>query len=645
MYKQLDNDNVKKMVMQFFEYSRNSSKRQDFLSNVYEDGYKKYLMFKQDREQALKKAEKEWRSNLFVPIAFTIIETWVPNIVNAIFSTNPPIKMKPTKHEDFLKADVAELLTNVQSEEDGLKLKFEKMIKDCGIGGLAVGCETWYHKEIEKHVVTRSRPSVDLFGRSFFLSPNEVEKEETKTVTTFDGPKFMQIDPHDWYPDHSKDNIDDMRGAGREFILYIDEVEELYNAGVFTEKGEWKKLKKDYKDGGIRREDLSGQIERRLEEFDSQIENVQGVESVLIKEYMEDNRLVYIANDKYVLRNTDNPNWHSKKHYVDIKAVEIPHQYYPKSIVWTVSDIQNAINNLWNQKADNVRFLLNNMMTVIEDEILYERDLVPRPGGRIRVKSNHNAVMPLPTDNVTQDAYQQLPELMEMSQNASGIFDIVKGQMARKETATVGSILANAAGTRLESTIQRIANTGLKRIYQMMVELDRQYLEDPKALEIIGRKDSQGLPLFKEVGRTDMPVGELSYQLTASLEQNKELERKASLDYFNLAYGKPEFDQHALSKALMEYAPFMSENSIVVGQEEYIQKMNKIMQQNMALEIKGEDGEPVIPPTQKEGSGQGTAGPVRKPGQPPVDSQAQSPEMMRKKEASMQDVAGARIKQ
>jgi len=184
-YTQIDNDQAKKLVLEFFEYSGNSSKREDFLQNVYKDGYKKYLMYKEDREQALRDANKEWRSNLFVPVAFTIIETWVPHIMSALFGSSPYMHMRPTSKDDFIKAQIAELLTSVQAEEDDIKIKFENMVKDCGIGGLAVGAEVWYTDEIEKKVVSRKRPGLNLFGRSFFQSPEKVESVEKKKVKLY----------------------------------------------------------------------------------------------------------------------------------------------------------------------------------------------------------------------------------------------------------------------------------------------------------------------------------------------------------------------------------------------------------------------------------------------------------------------------
>jgi hypothetical protein len=343
---------------------------------------------------------------------------------------------------------------------------------------------------------------------------------------------------------------------------------------------------------------------------------------------MEDDRLIYVVNNLFVLRNTDNPNWHKQKHYLDARALIIPHRYYPRGLIWTVNDIQNAVNDLYNQKADNVHYLLNNMMAVVDDEILYMSDLKPSPGKRIRVRNDaHKAVAPIRQDNVTPDAYAQQGELMEMGQNASGIFDIVKGQMSRRETATVGSILASAASARLQLSIKRIATTTLTRMFMLMVELDRQYLTNEKAIDIVGKEDANGLPKFRNVSRYDMPVGYLNYIPQVNLQQKKEMEAKRALDAYNLFYGKPEFNQYGLAElAAKKTIDFVTKTPIMLDKQDYTRRMDRIARMQEALQIKGSNEEPVVPPPDSE-----IAGDARGRGEAPVRQQSLSPELMRDK--------------
>jgi hypothetical protein len=341
---------------------------------------------------------------------------------------------------------------------------------------------------------------------------------------------------------------------------------------------------------------------------------------------MENDRLIYLVNNNFVLRNTDNPNWHKQKHFFVAKAVPVPHRFYPKGLVWTVNDIQNAVNDLYNQKADNIHYLLNNMMTVVDDEIIYQSDLVPAPGKRIRVRTDARAaISPIRHDNVTPDAYAQQAELMEMGQNASGIFDIVKGQMSRKETATVGSILANAASARLQLAIQRMATTALVRQFMLMVELNRQNLTIPRAIEMVGADSSEGARKFKNVTRVDLPQGYLNYVPHISIEQKKEVEAKKALDAYNLFYGKPEFNQYGLAEAAIKKSfNFATKTPLLLSKEDYTQRMDRMAKQQQALDLKGINEEAVVPPPASDVAGGGRR-------DPRVASQALSPDSMRQK--------------
>ena len=70
-------------------------------------------MFKQDREYALKEAAQDWRSNLYVPIVFSTIETFVPNVTMSIVRADPIVVMKANSREDVLPAKIGEKLCNI----------------------------------------------------------------------------------------------------------------------------------------------------------------------------------------------------------------------------------------------------------------------------------------------------------------------------------------------------------------------------------------------------------------------------------------------------------------------------------------------------------------------------------------------------
>jgi len=461
----------------------------------------------------------------------------------------------------------------------------------------------------------------NIFGRSFKIG--EFETVEKRDVYRFNGPRFLIVDPYDYYPDISKTSIKDMRFCIRDMVMYEDEIEELFVHNVFTEKDAWEEAK-----GKDRKQTLSDFEERRLKSYDRHIKDVASIKSYLVTEYVEDDRLIYVVNNKFCVRNSDNPNWHKQKHFIDAKSLVFPHRYYPRGLSWAVNDFQNAINDTFNQKADNVHYLLNSMMAVVEDEIIYMSDLKPEPGRRMRVRNDASkAIQPVRHENVTQDAYAQQSELMEMGQNASGIFDIIKGQMSRKETATVGSILASAASTRLQLAIRRMAKTSLVRMFMLMVELNRQYLTDAKAIEIIGEEDAQGLPKFRNITRYDMPQGFLNYIPQVNLQQKKEIEAKKALDAYNLFYNKPEFNQYGLAEmASKRSIDFHTKTPILVSKDDYTKRMDRMARQQEAMELKGMKEEPVVPPPDSD-----LAGGFRGPKEAPVRQQALSPEAMRDK--------------
>jgi len=565
----INTQEAKDLVVDFFLASEKSTKRTAYLDD-YERHYKKYLLYKTDREYALKKAKQDWRSNLYVPLVFSTIETFVPNATMSVVMADPIVVMKANSREDVPAAKVAERLCHIQAHENDFVLKFGEWVRDAAIGGLGIAAVSW-----RKETIIRPNPKnvvrvIELPGGMKVPIPKVRFTANREEVVVADLPDFNLIDPFDWFPDDTRTNIKDMRGCGRQFIQSEKEVESFLDGGAYTSRSEYNKLMASQSF-----EDLTPKESRRLQAYDNPFRDSKGMRVFLIKEYMENDRLIYVANNKYVLRNTDNPNWHKQKHYVDIKVNPIPHQYWPKGLVWPSEDIQIAMNDLYNQRADNVKFLLNNMVKVMINDILYESDLKPRPGGVVRVK-NPDAYSPVPAGNVTQDAYSHQADLMAMNQNATGMFDIVRGHMQRRETATVGMQLARSAGIRLQNAIWHIATSGVKRVWELMMELNRQYLSTPRMIEMVGIDEAEGIPQFIDASRIDMPQGKVNMIPKVSIEQQVDIERAWMERYFKMFYGIPEVDSYALVQAATDSAPFRTRFNILKSPDEYAETMEKL---------------------------------------------------------------------
>lgn len=553
----------------FFNFSEHSEQRVEFIER-YEDNYENYLMYKKDREYALKKAKQDWRSNLFVPLTYSHVETLIPNLVMNIVNADPIVVLKPNERRDIKPAKIAEKLCQIQAMEMGYPEKFEEWTRDAAVGGTAVGVVSWKHEEKTVPKPVRGIREISIGGMNIPI-PKIIIKSKKEKVVTYDAPDFEIVDPHDYYPDVNYSRIEDMRACGREIILTMKEIKQLYDNKVFKNKDVIDAIEKDEAiTVNITREE-----ERRLQQKESDSGLPKDMQRYLIREYMEDNRLIYTLNKKYVLRDTANPNWHKKKHFVDAKIVTVPHEYYGRGIPWTIADIQSAMNDLYNHRADNLKYILNNMVEVVESKLKTDTDLRPRPGGLIRVKQQ-GAYNPVRMHDLTQDAYREQGDLQNMAQNSDGIFDIVQGKMNRKETATVGRQLARAAGIRLRNHIWRIATTGVKKTWMLMVELNRQYLKTDRMIEMVGIDKALDIPRFIDVNRVDMPSGKLNFVPKVALEQEKDIERNWMMKYYSMMYGKPEVDSYTLTQALADTMPFNTRHDIMASDEEYKKKMQKL---------------------------------------------------------------------
>ncbi len=96
------------------------------------------------------------------------------------------------------------------------------------------------------------------------------------------------------------------------------------------------------------------------------------------------------------------------------------HKFIGLSIYDRIIEIQNQKTTLWRNMFDNMYLQNNQRNVVLEGQVNMDDLLVSRPGGIIRVKSM-NAVTPLVTPQIGQDAYQMMDYLDRVRAGRSGV--------------------------------------------------------------------------------------------------------------------------------------------------------------------------------------------------------------------------------
>lgn len=157
--------------------------------------------------------------------------------------------------------------------------------------------------------------------------------------------------------------------------------------------------------------------------------------------------------------------------FFSLTPIPMPHKFFGRSLADLVMDLQMIRSTLLRQMLDNL-YITNNQRTVVEEGAVEIDDLlVSRPGGVIRA-DHVEAVKALETQSFGPMPFHMLEFLEETRANRTGISRNTNGMDATSlsnTTATGVSMVMNAAQMRIELIARVFANTGLKRMFKLLL--------------------------------------------------------------------------------------------------------------------------------------------------------------------------------
>jgi hypothetical protein len=120
---------------------------------------------------------------------------------------------------------------------------------------------------------------------------------------------------------------------------------------------------------------------------------------------------------------------------------------YGKGIIEMILDEQDEINELRNQRVDNVNLIMNKMIAVFEKAIVSRKDLTSQPGGIIRLKDHitddiRKVITPLEFPDISASSYKETMEIERQIQERTGANRVTMGSsgLVRDTNQTLGGM-------------------------------------------------------------------------------------------------------------------------------------------------------------------------------------------------------------
>lgn len=167
------------------------------------------------------------------------------------------------------------------------------------------------------------------------------------------------------------------------------------------------------------------------------------------------------------------------------------HRTMPSSTVELASPVQSELNELVNQRRDNVSLVLNKRYLVARHKQVDIRSLTRGFAGSATMVNNVDSdVKPLEWNDVTSSAYQEEDRLNLDHDDLMGTFSGSSVASNRKLNETVGgmNLLSTEMNELGDYTIKTFVETWLERVLQNILWMEQMYESDETILALAGQK-------------------------------------------------------------------------------------------------------------------------------------------------------------
>jgi len=182
--------------------------------------------------------------------------------------------------------------------------------------------------------------------------------------------------------------------------------------------------------------------------------------------------------------------WHGKRPFALGSALIESHKAYTSAPVELVHDLQVEINEIANQRIDNVKFAMNKRYFAKRNAQVDIRSLTRNVPSSVTLMNDVGDVKVLDTPDVTSSSYQEQDRLNLDFDDLAGAFNGSSVQSNRKLNETVGgmTLLSENANEISEYQLRTFVETWAEKVITQLVMLEQKYETDQTILIFAGTK-------------------------------------------------------------------------------------------------------------------------------------------------------------
>ncbi len=195
--------------------------------------------------------------------------------------------------------------------------------------------------------------------------------------------------------------------------------------------------------------------------------------------------------------------WHGRRPMVYGSSVIEAHKYAPNGQAELIRPLQENVNDLTNQRIDNIKLVLNKRYIVKRGSQLDLAALARNvPGGSVLADNPTNDVHVMDTPDVTGSVFNEVDRMTVEANELAGSFSGSSVQSNRALNETVGGmqLLSEGANQLQEFDIRTFTETFVRPTLELATAAIQAYENDENIIAIAGEK---GLEAFPEIAMED----------------------------------------------------------------------------------------------------------------------------------------------
>ena len=286
---------------------------------------------------------------------------------------------------------------------------------------------------------------------------------------------------------------------------------------------------------------------------------------VEVLEYWDRDKIFVIGAKNTVLKEEDNP-FGGILPFIMARYIPVQHELYGIGIPEVAESLQEELNDVRNQRMDNVNLIINRMWIANKYADIDFDSLISYPGNVI-LSNDVDALKPLDTRDVTKSAYMEEEIIKHDMDMATGEYGPGRGEPAqRRETATGIVRLQQASNIRFDTIVKMLEFTVLRSIAKVFLWLDYHFLSPADFAKIVGEEEfiKYNGKMFYQEDITDILKLYHFQPMGSSTTAIKEVRIQQIMQAYKLFNNDPFIDQVELRKLVLDVLDIKNESRILI---------------------------------------------------------------------------------